>query len=220
MCRFRNGLYFFFSSRFGVCGLFLLRVRHVTRSGLAGGFRFRAFEGDDFLGHVRYSLVSSRLGFFFFAFARFFIGQAEERGDRLPDARSLVLLLELRLAFDGETGERNRLEARVRDRFARHLALAVGAELDALERLVDFVKRVLFLREQAEREIAIVGIAPGIGLVHAEGGGFAALGAGAKVVLGHARHGIDHGVAQLQELLLLCRGERIELRPLSCDYCR
>ena len=85
------------------------------------------------------------LDLFFFCLAPFVIRQTKERGDRLADARSLVLLLELRLAFDGEARERDRFEAGVRDRLARHLADAVGAELDALERLVDFVKRVLFL---------------------------------------------------------------------------
>src|SRR6476660_4012469 len=38
---------------------FLIPRRHVTRYGRASGFRFRAFEGNDFLGHVRYSLVSA-----------------------------------------------------------------------------------------------------------------------------------------------------------------
>ncbi len=52
--------------------------------------------------------------------------------------------------------------------FARHFADAVGAEIDPLQRLVDFVKRVLFLGKEAEREITIVGIAARIRLVHAE----------------------------------------------------
>src|SRR4030095_5917831 len=38
---------------------FLVPRRHVSRNGRASGFRFRALEGDDFLGHVRYSLVSA-----------------------------------------------------------------------------------------------------------------------------------------------------------------
>ena len=126
-------------------GLFLFRVRHVTRSRFAERFRFGAFESDDFLGHIRYSFCRRLVAFFFFAFAAFVVGQSEERSDRLPNPRSLILFLELRLAFDRETRERNRLEPRVRDRFARHFANAVGAELDALERLIDFVKRVLFL---------------------------------------------------------------------------
>ena len=82
------------------------------------------------------------------------------------------------------------------------------------KRLIDLVKRVLFLREQAEREIAIVGVAAGVGLVHAEGGGFAAFRAGAEIVLRHAGHGIDHGVAQMQQLFALAVGKRIELSLL------
>ena len=161
---------------------------------------------------IFYSLLVVRLGrFFFFAFAAFFIGQTEERGDRLPNARRLVLLLELRLAFHGESRKRNRLQPRVRNRFARHFADAVGAELDALQRLVDFVKRVLFLRKKAERKIAIVSIAARIGLVHAESGSFAAFRAGAQSVLRDAGHGIDHRVAQLQKFFFLAAGERIEL---------
>ena len=99
--------------------------------------------------------------------------------------------------------------------------IPVGPELDALERLIDFVKRILFLRKKAEREIAIVGVAPGIGLVHAEGGGFAALGAGAEIVLRDTGHRIDHGIAQLQQLLFLRAGERIEpSSPLDSRGCR
>ena len=82
-----------------------------------------------------------------------------KRSDRLPDALRLVLALDLRLAFDGETRERNRFQPLVVDRLAGHLADAVGAEFDALERLVDLVERVLFLRKQVQREIAVVGVA-------------------------------------------------------------
>src|SRR5438067_3518903 len=156
-------------------------------------------------------LALVRLGFFFLALGAFLLGQAEEGCDRLADARSLVLLFELRLALDGEARERDRFEPRVRDWFARHLANAVGAELDPLQRLVDFIKRVLFLRKQAEREIAIVSVAAGICLVHAERGSFATLGARAEIVLRHAGHGIHHRVAQLEELVLLSAHERVEL---------
>src|SRR5450432_1297111 len=37
---------------------FLVAGRHITRSRHAGGLRFGAFESNDFLGHVRYSLAS------------------------------------------------------------------------------------------------------------------------------------------------------------------
>ena len=74
------------------------------------------------------------------------------------------------------------------------------------ERLVDFVKRVLFLRQKAERKIAIVGVAPGIRLVHAEGGSLAPFGARAQRVLRDARHRIHHRVAQLQQAYLSAPG--------------
>src|SRR6266702_4738580 len=38
VCRFRNGLYFFFSSRLGVRGLFLFRVVMYRETGLSSAF--------------------------------------------------------------------------------------------------------------------------------------------------------------------------------------
>src|SRR5437016_14592123 len=38
---------------------FLVPLGHVTRHGFAERFRFGAFEGDNFLCHCRYSLVSA-----------------------------------------------------------------------------------------------------------------------------------------------------------------
>src|SRR5205807_9943327 len=100
--------------------------------------------------------------------------------------------------------------ARPRNLFARHFANTVGAELDPLERLIDLVKCVLFLRKQTEREIAIVSVRSGVSLVHPEGGGFASFRARTQGVLSDASHGIDHGIAQLQQLLLLRLGEGIK----------
>ena len=82
------------------------------------------------------------------------------------------------------------------DGLAAHLAGAVGVGLDALERLLDLVERVLLLGEEREGEIAVVGIAAGIRLVHAEGAGLAPLGAGAEGVLGDAVHGVEDVVAR------------------------
>ena len=101
-----------------------------------------------------------RRRFLFLGLAAFLLGQTEERGDRLADARRFVLLFQLRLAFDSETREWDRFQPCVRDWFARHFALSVGAQLDALEGLIDFVKRVLFLGKQTQREIAIVSVDP------------------------------------------------------------
>src|SRR5438094_6801666 len=99
----------------------------------------------------------------------------------------------------------------MRDRFPRHLALSVGPQLDPLERLVDFVKRILLLRKQTQRKIAIVRVGPGIGLVHAKGRSFAAFRAGAKSALGYARHRIHHGVAKLEQFFFLLANKWIEL---------
>ena len=46
--------------------------------------------------------------------------------------------------------------------------------------------------------------------MHSKGRGFAAFSARTQRVLRHARHGIDHGIAQLQELLLLLARERTQ----------
>ena len=97
------------------------------------------------------------------------------------------------------------------NRFTRHLADPVGAELNPLQRLVDLVKRILFLGKQAEGEVAIVGIAPCIRLVHAERRGFAAFRARTQIVFRDSRHRIDHRVAQLQKFVFLAANERIEL---------
>jgi hypothetical protein len=111
------------------------------------------------------------------------------------------------LAFDRETSEWNRLQAGVPDWFPGHLTDSIGSEFDPLKSLIDLVKRILFLREKAEREITIVGVAARIGLVHAKRRSLAALCPRTQVVLGHPGHGIDHRVAQLEELFFLALGE-------------
>src|SRR5713226_8675374 len=50
--------------------------------------------------------------------------------------------------------------------------------------------------------------------MHSKRGGFAAFGARTKRVLRHTGHGIDHGIAQVQELFLLLARKRTQL-PLS-----
>src|SRR3954452_796362 len=103
----------------------LVARAHVTRCRLAFIPRLRAFARDDFLRHYLFLRVF-RLRLFFLSFAALFFGQTEDRRDRLANPRSFVLLLELRLAFDGEPRERDRLEARMRNWFARHLTDAIG----------------------------------------------------------------------------------------------
>ena len=66
-------------------------------------------------------------------------------------------------------------------RFPAHLADAVGAEVKPAERFFDFVEGVLFFREEIEGEVAVIGVAAGVGLMHSKGRGFAALGTERKV---------------------------------------
>ncbi len=98
----------------------------------------------------------------------------------------------------------------MRNRFARHLANAIGAKLDAFECLIDFVKCVLLLREQAERKITIVSVRTGIGLMHAKSGSLVAFCPRTQRILGDTGHGINHGIAKLQQFLLLRPRERIK----------
>jgi hypothetical protein len=46
--------------------------------------------------------------------------------------------------------------------------------------------------------------------MHSKSRSLAAFSARAKSVLGNTGHGIDHGVAELKQLLLLLAGERVE----------
>src|SRR5438477_10379933 len=98
----------------------------------------------------------------------------------------------------------------MRDWLARHFALSVGPKLDPLECLIDFVERVLFLREQTQGEVAIVSIRSRVGLMHAKSRSLAAFGARPESVLGNAGHGIHDGVATLTQLRLLFARERIK----------
>src|SRR4051812_39073858 len=107
----------------GARALFIARC-HVTRRRLAEGLGLGAFKSDDFLGH-ELLLGVVRLGFLFLALGAFLLSQAEKRSDRLTDTLGLVLLFELRLAFDGETSEGDCLEPRMRDWFPRHFTNAV-----------------------------------------------------------------------------------------------
>src|SRR4029450_1530732 len=97
-----------------------------------------------------------------------------------------------------------------RNWFARHLTNAVGADINSFKRLIDFVKRVLFLGKQTQREIAVVGIRSGMARMHSKSRSFAAFSPRAERVLGNAGHGIDHGIAKLKEFLLLLARERVE----------
>src|SRR5216117_875110 len=98
----------------------------------------------------------------------------------------------------------------MRDWFSGHFALSVGPQLDALESLVNFVKRVLLLRKQTQRKIAVVRVRSGIGLVHAKRRSLAAFSAGAQSSLGYTGHRIHHRIAKLEELLFLLAHEWVQ----------
>jgi hypothetical protein len=94
------------------------------------------------------------------------------------------------------------------------LAEAVGAGFDALEGFVDLIEGVLFLAQEAEGEVAVIGVTAGIRLMHAEGGGVAVF--IADGLAGDAFDGIEVGVPQFDEALLLLLEEgRHFHRPLG-----
>src|SRR4051794_17183719 len=150
----------------GRVGALLVASGNVARGCFALRARLGAFEDDEIAGHDwLFFALGGRL--FFFVFGGFLgIGQAEERGDRGAAALHLAHFLDLGLALDGVASERDRLQPRMGDRLAAHLADAVRAGLNALERFLDLVERILLLREEREGKIAIVSVAAGIGLVH------------------------------------------------------
>ena len=106
----------------------------------------------------------------------------------MANAVETVVFFEFGLALDGVAREGQGLEAGVGDLLAGDLTESVGAVLEFLKGGVDFEKGVALLREEAEGEVAVVGIAAGIAGVHAERRCVAALGAGAKGVAGHTVH--------------------------------
>ena len=67
------------------------------------------------------------------------------------------------------------------------------------------------MHRKITREITIVCVRPGIGLVHSESRSFAAFGAGTQRALGHASHRIDYRVAKLKKLLFLLTNEGVQL---------
>ncbi len=101
------------------------------------------------------------------------------------------------------------------DRLAAHLAHAVVAGLHALERFFDLVERVLLLREEREGEVAVVGVAPGVRLVHAEGARLAPFRPRAEGVLGDAVHGVENVVAQRQQAFALLERKGVCLPLLA-----
>ncbi len=134
-----------------------------------------------------------------------FLCQRQGRGQRFPSKDALFF--ELGLAFDCATSEWNRLEPRDGNRFARHLANAVGALFKALQGLIYLQKGILFLVEKTKSQVAIAGISPGIARVCGQGRSVA--GSGARIFC-HQIHRICQGGAQLKEpfLLRICKATK------------
>jgi hypothetical protein len=77
VCRLRNGLYFFFSSRFGVRGLFLFRVVIYREAGLPKALA-SVHSNVTISCAIVLFLHFRRRGFLFFSLAAFFLGQTEQ----------------------------------------------------------------------------------------------------------------------------------------------
>ena len=118
-----------------------------------------------------------------------------------------IFLLPIRLLLNGEAGKWDGFQAGDRDLVSGHLAVPVGAFLDAVEGLFDLVEGVLFLREDGKCEIAVVGIAARIALVLAAAGCLAALRRVADCIAGHPGHGVDQGIPQVEQALVLLLDE-------------
>lgn len=123
----------------------------------------------------------------------------------------MLALFQFGLAVHRVTGEGKGFEAVVFDRLFTDLANTVITIFDSFEGLVNLVKGSLLLGEHAEGKITVVGVAAGIGLVHAEGRGFAA---GMEIVACDTPHGIQEGILKVEEALVLLGEERGELEVL------
>ncbi len=80
--------------------------------------------------------------------------------------------LQARLSFLGEAGPGNGFQPRLRNRLAAQFTLAVNTVLDPLERLIDFVERILLSRELTQGHVAIDFVGGCIRHVHAVVWGF------------------------------------------------
>jgi len=134
-------------------------------------------------------------------FGDFLLLETEEGSDRSAVISNGLLLIELLLILDGASGKGKGLEAGLGDQIARTLTNSIFTGIDPQESLFDFVKGVLFLGKDVECEIAIVGIAPGVGLVHPESRGISIF--ATNSIARHAGHLIDQRITQIEEALAL-----------------
>ncbi len=187
-----------------------LPVEPVWRTGCAG-----RFAGSLLL------LGLWRLLFFVGSFLGFLVGEAEEGSDGCTRTGHALLFLKLSLAGDGVPSKRLRFEPSGWDGFSGEFADSVGAVLDAFQRFVDFIQMILLLSEEGESEVAFVGVASCVGLMHAESARLATLCARTERVFCNAVQGVEDLIADLEDELTLftekCSGEL----GLSCFFlCR
>src|SRR5437899_1932783 len=72
-----------------------------------------------------------------------------------PPLAQCPLALQLGLSLDRKARPRDRLQAGLGDRLAGQFTNSVGVSFNALERLFDFVNRVLVRGQEAEGKIAV-----------------------------------------------------------------
>src|SRR5581483_10475764 len=108
-------------------------------------------------------------------------------------ARPVAVLFDLLLGFGRIAGERNGEEPLLADGLGGNLADTVGAVMDALDRGLDFRKRLLLIRHHAEGEIAVKGVGAGISHV------LAIAGKVTRILLGRALEGFLGMLVELPE---------------------
>lgn len=202
---------------------FLIARRNIDGGACAFFLGFGAFKNDDFSWHGEYGVRCSREWYFREGgysrayppyLKRFFSGSAatlcvglvvesKEGSDGGAESAGIFLLVESFLVFDGAAGEGHSFQAHLGNGFARSFADAVAASFDPDESFFDFVQRVLLLREDVKREVAIVGVTASVGLMHAECGCVGPFFAASERVTRHSVHLVDESVAEIEKLLLL-----------------
>lgn len=183
-------VFFLFETSGSVRALFVA-CADVAGGRFAFGRCFGAFQNDDFSCHGFVWLVFGLgLNVFVIVTIGIVVTDIKNRSDWLTGAEPAVFF-EVCLAFHGVACERKGFQSRLGNGFAGDFANSIFAIVDPFERHVDFVQRVLLLREQAESKVPVVGITSGIGLVHSEGTALAAFRTGTQGIFGDSAHRVE-----------------------------